>query len=54
VADAYAELGEAAYELAEAVEREDQASGLLRSRRAGRAASSLRGRAHGTTGTATS
>jgi hypothetical protein len=38
VADAYSELGEAASELAEAVEREDRASGLLRSRRLGRAA----------------
>ena len=37
-ADAYAELGEAAGELAQAVEREDRASGLLRSRRPGRAA----------------
>jgi hypothetical protein len=38
VADAYGELGEAAAELAAAVEREDRASGLLRSRRPGRAA----------------
>jgi hypothetical protein len=38
VADAYAELGDAAGELAQAVEREDRASGLLRSRRPGRAA----------------
>jgi hypothetical protein len=38
VADAYAELGEAAGELAQAIEREDRASGLLRSRRPGRAA----------------
>ena len=38
VADAYAELGEAAHELTDAVEREDRASGLLRSRRRGRAA----------------
>jgi hypothetical protein len=38
VADAYAELGHAASELAEAVEREDQASGLLQSTRARRSA----------------
>jgi hypothetical protein len=38
VADAYAELGDAAGELAQAVEREYRASGLLRSRRPGRAA----------------
>jgi hypothetical protein len=38
VAGAYAELGEAAHELAAAVERKDRASGLLRSRRPGRAA----------------
>jgi hypothetical protein len=38
VADAYAELSEAAGELAEAVEREDQASGLLQSRPARRSA----------------
>ena len=33
VADAYAELSEAAGELAQAIEREDRASGLLRPRR---------------------
>lgn len=38
VADAYAELSEAASALAEAVEREDQASGLLRRVRARRSA----------------
>ena len=38
VADAYAELSEAAGALAEAVEREDRVSGPLRSRRPGRAA----------------
>jgi hypothetical protein len=38
VAVAYAELGEAASELAQAIEREDRASGLVRSRRPGRAA----------------
>jgi hypothetical protein len=38
VADAYAELGEAAGELAAAVEREDEASGLLQRRRARRSA----------------
>jgi hypothetical protein len=38
VADAYAQLADAAHELAEAVEREDRASGLLRSRRTRRAA----------------
>jgi hypothetical protein len=38
VADAYARLGEAAGELARAVEREDEASGLLHRRRARRSA----------------
>lgn len=38
VADAYAALGEAVGELAEAVEREDRTSGLLRPRRGRRAA----------------
>ena len=38
VADAYAELGEAAGELAQAVQREDEASGLVRPRRARRSA----------------
>jgi hypothetical protein len=38
VADAYEELGEAAGALAEAVGREDQASGLLQGRRARRSA----------------
>jgi hypothetical protein len=38
VADAYAELGEAAGQLAEAIEREDEAGGLLESRRARRSA----------------
>jgi hypothetical protein len=38
VADAYAELGEAAGELARAVQREDEASGLVRPRRARRSA----------------
>jgi hypothetical protein len=38
VADAYAELGEAAGELAAAVEREDEASGLLQRKRARRSA----------------
>ena len=38
VADAYAELGEAAGELAAAVEREDEASGLLQRRPARRSA----------------
>ena len=38
VADAYAELGEVAGELAQAVQREDEASGLVRPRRARRSA----------------
>jgi hypothetical protein len=38
VVDAYAELGEAAGELAQAVQREDEASGLLQRRRARRSA----------------
>jgi hypothetical protein len=38
VADAYAELSEAAGELAQAIEREDRASGLLRPRRRQRTA----------------
>jgi hypothetical protein len=38
VADAYAQLADAAHELAEEGEREDRASGLLRSRRRRRAA----------------
>jgi hypothetical protein len=38
VADAYAELGEVAGELAQAVQREDEASGLLQRKRARRSA----------------
>jgi hypothetical protein len=38
VADAYADLGEAARELAQAVQREDEASGLLGRKRARRSA----------------
>jgi hypothetical protein len=38
VADAYAQLGEVAGDLAEAVEREDRASGLLQRKRTRRSA----------------
>ncbi len=49
VADAYAELGKAAGELAQAVEAADEASGLLQRKRARRSASRPSRRASGTT-----